>query len=351
MENEKEEKSTNDTSKNSEDVKNYSDSPSFKICKNVIVFPANCLEINEVIGEGGCGLVKAARYKTINFALKTSFNCLNKRSEEDLRSTIKEVNVLKHLRHQNIPIFYGLYNTENENVTNQKFNSILIERIMGDNMQEMFNKNSSMNTLMKIKFCIDIGKVLCFIHNNHIIHRDFKPNNIMIDNKLNVKILDFGISKMAKSTMPTENPRCGTVLYFSPEHAEFIQEDNGENIDIHIEISKKIDIWALGLIINQLFSGDLPWKEKGIRHDNAFKVLIILMQKTPFMVSQKITNKDIIECVKNCTLNEKQERYSAEKLFLHFMFSLYNLLRNKENRRKEIEEFFSFKEYSAISSK
>lgn len=274
----------------------------------------NQIEIGELIGEGGFGEVFQGTYLTLYIAIKTPKNTVN--------NLIKEIKLLRLLRHPNVPQFYGI---SIEKTKRKTITSLIIERVFGVDMHQLFNNMSKYTDLVKIKFFIDLSNTLAYVHYNNIIHRDFKPSNIMVDHNFRVKLLDFGISKEAQDTMTTEHPRLGTYLYFSPEHCAI--QNNID--DLKVAISKKTDVWALGLIINQLFSGEMPWANKGISNNNTFKVLVLLHNKEKFEISSKIKSKDIKEVIQKCTEYEKINRYNSEQVYLHLIYTLYMEIKEK----------------------
>ena len=167
---------------------------------------------------------------------------------------------------------------------------------------------------------LDFVDVLLFVHNNNIIHRDLKPNNIMINRNFEAKLLDFGISKLADKTKTTQNARAGTTIYFSPEFVQTRDDDS-------IAISKKTDVWAVGLIVNELFSGEIPWVNQGMF--NSYQVLVYLMEKIEFKPGRSIENEDIINLIKLCTRYDKNERYDSVNVYLHLLLSLFNIIKAK----------------------
>ena len=202
---------------------------------------------------------------------------------------------------------------------------------------DLFNSETfNLLELFKIKSMLDFCDVLLFVHNNNIIHRDLKPNNLMINKNLKCILLDFGISKLADKTKTTYNPRHGTIIYFSPEHVQV-----GDNETIRI--SKKTDVWAFGLILNEVFSGEIPWSAYNIVSN--MQVLGLLYENKKFIVSKLIKNSDIIRIIKECTKYDKQLRYSTEQVYIHLLIAFFKCLKtiNLKNFINVIIEYFDFK--------
>ncbi|MCG8604888.1 protein kinase [bacterium] len=99
-----------------------------------------------------------------------------------------------------------------------------------------------------VDLAIQIAQGLTKAHSEKIIHRDIKPANILITEECQVKIVDFGLAKLAGHTMLTrEGTTLGTIAYMCPEQAQAI------------EIDHRADIWALGVILFEMLTGQLPF--------------------------------------------------------------------------------------------
>jgi serine/threonine protein kinase len=288
--------------------------------KGILEF--NNIKQGKKIGEGGFGTVFEGYYKTLPIAIKEI-----RESSSDYE-TLKELKILKSLNHPKIPCFYGF----------AKPDRVIIERIYGITLQKMTQTYKDIPDIIKIKILLDFLDALLFVHSNNIIHRDLKPNNIMINLNFEAKLLDFGISKLADKTKTTMNPRAGTTIYFSPEYVQTRGDLNS------IVISKKTDIWAVGLIINEVFSGELPWSHLGMF--NSYQVLVYLMEKIEFQPGKSIKDENIINLIRLCTQYDKNDRYDTVNVLLHLLILLFLMI--KENK---LETLINMKNLSSKSSK
>ncbi len=104
----------------------------------------------------------------------------------------------------------------------------------------------------KVDIIVQILKALAYAHRNNVIHRDIEPNNILVDDDDNVKILDFGIAQFYGEMHKTYDRTCagmvmGTFNYMSPE-----QKESAENV------TAQSDLYSVGVLMYNLFTGTLP---------------------------------------------------------------------------------------------
>ena len=96
---------------------------------------------------------------------------------------------------------------------------------------------------------MDIAYGLRFLHSKNIIHRDVKPENILMTADYRIKLADFGVSKMVNECFTQAHTSIGTLTYMSPE------------VYLHRPYNKKCDIWALGLILYEVAMMKYPFNK------------------------------------------------------------------------------------------
>ena len=216
-----------------------------------IVKPSNELAIGSTfaekykiiaeIGRGGMGIV----YKAQDLKLKRSVAIKLLPSElandeEAKERFIQEAQAAAALSHPNICTIYEVEESEGKTY-------IAMEYIEGYSLREKTVK-VPLSTEEALEVAIQVAQGLAEAHKKGITHRDIKSANIMVNEKGQAKIMDFGLAKVAGGALITREARpMGTVAYMSPEQAR------GEEVD------HRTDIWALGVIIYEMMSSQFPF--------------------------------------------------------------------------------------------
>jgi serine/threonine protein kinase/Tfp pilus assembly protein PilF len=205
--------------------------------------------ITEQIGSGGMGVVYKAEDTKLKrtVALKFLPSELIRDPEAKARF-IREAQAASGLQHHNICNIHDI----DETPEGQLF--IVMDCYEGRTLKEMLvgahhdapDRHISMEQAISIT--IQIAEGLGKAHAKSIVHRDIKPANIFITNDGQVKILDFGVAKLAgKAHLTKDSSTLGTVAYMSPEQL------SGKEVD------QRTDIWSLGVILYEMLTGDLPF--------------------------------------------------------------------------------------------
>ena len=201
-------------------------------------------ELLERIGEGGMSVVYKSRDKLLNRfvaikILKPEFINDNKFIE----SFRRESQAAASMTHPNIVNIYDVGKEGN-------IHYIVMELIEGRALSDYIHEQGPMAYPKVIAISKQIAAALAFAHQNHIIHRDVKPHNIMMTPNGTAKITDFGIAKAVNAATLVENTDggiIGSVHYFSPEQAR------GGYVD------EKSDIYSLGIVMYEMLTGNVPF--------------------------------------------------------------------------------------------
>ena len=216
-------------------------------------------EIQEIIGVGGMAVVYKAydnqenRIVAIKI-LKEEFVS----NEEFLRRFKNESKAIAMLSHPNIVRVFDVS-------FGDLIQYIVMEYIEGITLKEYIERQGSLRWKDAVHFTLQILKALQHAHDKGIIHRDVKPQNIMVLSDGTIKVTDFGIARLARSEQRTITDKAiGSVHYISPEQAR------GERTD------ERADIYSVGVMLYEMLTGKLPFQA-----ESAVSVAIMQLQREP----------------------------------------------------------------------
>lgn len=199
-------------------------------------------EIQRKLGEGGMGVVYLARDTRLNryVALKFLPRHIAKNNVERQRFEI-EAQAAAGLSHPNIAHVHAI-----EEVDDELF--IVLEYVDGFELKDIIEEGS-LSANDKLEIALQIASGIYTAHKKGVIHRDIKSRNIMIDTSGTVKIMDFGLARLEGTDHITKTgTTIGTTAYMSPEQLR------GSEADV------RSDIWSFGVVLYELFSGELPFR-------------------------------------------------------------------------------------------
>ena len=186
---------------------------------------------------------------------------------------------------------------------------IVMELVEGITLKEYIQKHGRIEPKEAIDFAIQIAQGVQAAHEHHTIHRDIKPQNIILANNGTLKVTDFGIAKAASSSTTTTNAM-GSVHYISPEQARGGFSD------------ERSDIYSLGITLYEMLTGHVPFEGEN-------NVAIALMHIQSEMVSPREYYPDIPtsleKIIRKCTQKKPERRYLTANALIA------DLYRVKEN--------------------
>ena len=216
-------------------------------------------EIKEIIGVGGMAVVYKAfdnqENRTVAVKiLKEEFIS----NEEFVRRFKNESKAIAMLSHPNIVKVYDVS-------FGDLIQYIVMEYIDGITLKEFIEREGSLRWKDAVHFTIQILKGLQHAHDKGIVHRDVKPQNIMVLPDGTIKVADFGIARFSRSEQRTITDKAiGSVHYISPEQAR------GERTD------EKADVYSVGVMLYEMLTGQLPFQA-----ESAVSVAIMQLQRDP----------------------------------------------------------------------
>ncbi|HWK22216.1 MAG TPA: Stk1 family PASTA domain-containing Ser/Thr kinase [Ureibacillus sp.] len=199
-------------------------------------------KILELIGGGGMSNVYLAHDMILNRDVAVKILRYDATNEEEFhRRFQREALSATSLTHSNIVSIYDVGE-------DQDMHYIVMEYIKGKTLKQYINEFSPLSPARSVQIMKQLTSAIAHAHENQIIHRDIKPQNILVDSEGNVKVTDFGIATSLTATSYTKtNSVIGTVHYISPEQAR------GGNA------TNQSDIYALGIVLYELLTGELPF--------------------------------------------------------------------------------------------
>ena len=272
-------------------------------------------EIIKSIGEGGMANVYLAKDTILDrqVAVKVLRGDLST-DEKFIRRFQREALSVSNLSHPNIVEVYDVGEEDGQYY-------IVMEYIEGKTLKQLLNKRGALTLPEVIDIMTQLTDGLSHAHEAYIIHRDIKPQNIMIEDNGTIKITDFGIAMAVNATQFTQtNSVMGTVHYLPPEQA------NGKGATV------KSDIYSLGILMYELLTGSVPFKG-----DNAVEIALKHMkEKLPSirkqnpLIPQSVENIVIKACAKN-----PRNRYDTVKEMHEDLVTAME----RENEKKIVFEY------------
>ncbi|KAG4088454.1 Pkinase-domain-containing protein [Neocallimastix lanati (nom. inval.)] len=272
--------------------------------------------ILHTIGKGEFGKVKLAYdpQKEIEVAIKF-IKRSNITSAQKQAKLEREINILQNLDHPNIVRLFDVIETE-------KYIGIVMAYANGGELFEYISENQYLSEEESAKFFIQLLDGVQYLHSRHIVHRDLKLENLLLDQKGDIIITDFGFANNSrKNPSGLLSTSCGSPCYAAPE---LVINDN--------YIGEAADIWSCGIILYAMLCGYLPFDDDpnnpdGENLDLLYKYILESQLTFPDYVSE-----DAQELVCGMLIPDPEKRWSMDKVINH------RWLRNSSYGRKRINE-------------
>ena len=198
-------------------------------------------ELVELIGSGGMAVVYKAMCHRLNryVAVKIMRPELAK-NEKFRRRFQTESQAIAKLSHPNIVGVYDVSRTDHVEY-------IVMELVDGITLKQYLQDHGPLDAVQAVDFSLQIARALAHAHGKGIVHRDIKPQNILVVNDGVIKVADFGIANLQSEVPDVENEAIGSVHYISPEQTRGLPVDG------------RSDIYSLGIVMYEMLSGKLPF--------------------------------------------------------------------------------------------
>ncbi|ALD61916.1 Ser/Thr kinase [Mollivirus sibericum] len=205
------------------------------------------IELGEELGQGGYGMVRRGMWRNGEVAVKM-IAVSGDPSKEMVRNFQEEVTTMSRLRHPNVVLFMGA-------CTKPPRMCLVMEYMCLGSLYDLLHNElvPEIPFMLKIKMAYQASKGMHFLHSSGIVHRDMKSLNLLLDNKWNVKVSDFGLTKfkseMAKGQNSASKHPIGTVHWTAPE---VLNETPSADLIL-------ADVYSFGIILWELLTREQPY--------------------------------------------------------------------------------------------
>ena len=254
-------------------------------------------EILERIGGGGMADVYKAYCKRLDRIVAVKVLKQEFVDDKDFVGKFKrESHSAAKLTHPNI---VNVFDVGDEVVDGKQIYYIVMEYIDGKTLKEVIQEAGHLSVNKSLYYLKEMADAIAVAHKNNIVHRDIKPQNIMVTNEDTIKVTDFGIAKAANNaTVTAGNDILGSVYYFSPEQAR------GKSTD------ERSDIYSLGIVFFEMLTGKVPFDA-----DNPISIALKQVQESmprPSSINPSIP-AELDRIILKMTEKEPAKRYSSIK--------------------------------------
>ena len=302
-----------------------------------LLFRTDCMEkgthilhyqILEKLGEGGMGVVYKARDTKLNRDVSLKFLPHHTTADTDGHDRfLQEARSIAQINHPNICQIYGIEedsngrqfivmefidgaNLHDSYISRLNNGSLIVNETSGEKSKSTHNSFTS-HTEQVLNYAIQIAKGLNAAHKKGVIHRDIKPANIMVSTSDEVKILDFGLAKIAGVEQLTRaGSTLGTISYMSPEQIR------GEDLD------QRSDIWSFGVVLYEMLSGRNPFAG-AYEHSVMYSIINTDPPSINILIGDLPEGLESI--IDRCLTKDADERYSSSAELLNDLMNVAGL--------------------------
>ncbi|KAH3702835.1 serine/threonine-protein kinase SIK2-like [Dreissena polymorpha] len=248
-------------------------------------------DIERTIGKGNFAIVKLAKHRITKSEVAIKIIDKTRLDESNLKKVYREVTIMKLLNHQHIIKLYQVMETKNMLYLVSEYapNGEIFDYIaQHGRMTESEARKKFWQILNAVEYC----------HKNHVVHRDLKAENLLLDNNMNIKIADFGFGNFYTGKEPLAT-WCGSPPYAAPEVFE------GKKY-----LGPQIDIWSLGVVLYVLVCGALPFDGPNLQ---VLRVRVLSGRfRIPFFMSQECEN-----LIRRMLVLEPSKRFTISQIKKH----------------------------------
>jgi len=270
---------------------------------------ADKYKIIEVLGKGGMGIVYKAEDTRLKRSVALKFLPPELvRDEEAKERFVLEAQAAGGLSHPNICTIHEIDEEKGKSF-------IAMEYVKGQTLKGRIEQGS-LGTEEVLDIAIQVAEGLEEAHKKGIVHRDIKSGNIMITDKGQAKVMDFGLAKVKGTTQLTrEGTTLGTVAYMSPEQARTEEVDH------------RSDIWSLGVLMYEMLSGQLPFRGE---RESSILYSVVHEEPKPLKAIKPAIPAEFQQIINRALKKNPESRYSSTAEMLKDLRKYQDVLRAEE---------------------
>jgi eukaryotic-like serine/threonine-protein kinase len=252
--------------------------------------------ILEKLGEGGMGVVYKARDSHLDRVVALKILPAEKVADPDRkRRFVQEAKAASSLNHPHIVTIHDIDEAD-------EVHFIAMEYVEGKTLDQLIPRHG-MRLNEALKVAVPIADALVAAHEAGIVHRDLKPGNLIVTEKGQVKVLDFGLAKLTEKVLTgaedatltaRENQIVGTVAYMSPEQAE------GRKVDA------RSDIFSFGSVLYEMLTGQKPFQG-----DSKLSIMTAILREDPKPATQIVKSlpQEVERIISRCLRKDQNRRF------------------------------------------
>ena len=247
--------------------------------------------ILEKLGEGGMGVVYKAQDTKLDRFVALKFLPVHvSKSEQEKSRFLQEARSASALNHPNVCTIYGIDEFEGQQY-------IEMELIDGMTLRDKIAASKDLLLKQVVDYGIQIGEALQEAHSKGIIHRDIKSENIMVNSKNQIKVMDFGLAKLKGSLKLTRtSSTIGTLAYMSPEQIQGIEADT------------RSDIFSYGVVLFEITTGKMPFRGE---HEAAIMYSIVNEEPEDATKFRADVPPELLHILKKSLEKDPEDRYQS----------------------------------------
>lgn len=267
--------------------------------------PAGIFDLVEVVGNGTYGQVHKGRHKRTGQLAAIKIMDVTEDEEEEIKL---EINVLrKFSHHRNIATYYGAF--VKKGIPGQEDQLWLVMEFCGAGSITDLVKASKGKALKEewISYiCHEVLNGVSHLHQNHVIHRDIKGQNVLLTDSAEVKLVDFGVSAQLDRTIGRRNTFIGTPYWMAPEVIACDEQPDAT-------YDNRCDMWSIGITAIEMAETQPPLCDM-----HPMRALFLIPRsEPPKLKSKKAWSKKFHNFVNTCLIRDYHQRPTADQLLQH----------------------------------